>query len=57
MNIMVLAGFWLRHSHRNTLTVSNKYSIGGLRRSTDFLSSAPCFVAGEGSDGVIEGRG
>ncbi len=46
MNIMVLAGFWLRHSHRNTLTVSNKYGIGGLRRfmrcSTDFLSSAPC---------------
>lgn len=46
MNIMVLAGFWLRHSHRNALAVSNKYDIGGLshfmRCSTYFLSSASC---------------
>ena len=44
--IFLIVFVWLLHSHRNTLTVSNKYGIGCLRRfmrcSTDFFSSAPC---------------
>ena len=47
MHIMMLAGFWLRYSHRNTLTVSDEYSVGSLRGfvrcTTNFLTSAPCY--------------
>lgn len=46
MHIMVFAGLWFRNGDRNTLTVSDKYCVSGLcrlvRRSANFLSSAPC---------------
>lgn len=46
MHVMVFAGLWLRNGDRNTLTVSDKYCVGGLCRlvwrPANFLSTAPC---------------
>ena len=47
MHVMMLTGFWLRYSHRNTLTVGDKYGVGSLRGfvrcAANFPTSAPCY--------------
>lgn len=46
MYIMMLSGLRLRHGNRNSLTISNKYSVGRMYRIVggfaNLLTSAPC---------------